>query len=73
MSILRITLIVTLLGCAAGAQEMPKSQPGIWSAKPDAAAFEKLEAERLAAAQKHIDRLLAVTGTRTVENTLRPL
>jgi len=72
MSILRNTLIATLLTCAAGSQEMPKSQPGIWAAKPDAAAFEKVEAERLAAAQKHIDRLLAVTGTRTVENTLRP-
>ena len=72
MSILRITLIATLLTWAASAQEMPKSQPGIWAAKPDAAAFEKVEAERLAAAQKHIDRLLAVTGTRTVENTLRP-
>src|SRR5262249_45724626 len=38
--------------------------------KPDMAAFEKMENEHLAAAQKSIDQLVAVKGTRTVENTL---
>jgi thimet oligopeptidase len=56
----------------AVAQEMPKSQPSIWSAKPDVAAFDKTENERLAAAQRGIDQVLAVKGARTVENTLVP-
>ena len=51
---------------------MPQSQPPLWASKPDVAAFEKLEAGRLTEAQKHVDRVLAVTGARTVENTLRP-
>jgi hypothetical protein len=72
MSFFRFLLIPTLVAGAAGAQEMPKSQPPLWAAKPDVAAFEKVEAEHLAEAQRHVDRLLAVTGKRTVENTLRP-
>ena len=72
MSTFRLAWIPVFLAIAAGAQQMPKSQPPLWAAKPDVAAFEKLEAGRLAEAQKHIDRVLAVTGTRTVENTLRP-
>jgi thimet oligopeptidase len=64
--------IPVFLAAAAGAQQMPQSQPPLWATKPDVAAFEKVEAGRLAEAQKHIDRVLAVTGTRTVENTLRP-
>ena len=71
MPILRLALIPALLA-AAGAQEMPKSQPPLWAAKPDVAAFEKLEAAHLAEAQRHIDALLSVKGTRTAENTLRP-
>ena len=62
MSTFRLPWIPVLLAAAAGAQQMPKSQPPLWAAKPDVAAFEKLEAGRLAEAQKHIDRVLAVTG-----------
>ena len=72
MSIPRLAFIATLLASVAGAQEMPKSQPPLWAAKPDVAAFETLEAKRLAEAQRHIDRVLAVKGPRTVRNTLRP-
>jgi thimet oligopeptidase len=72
MPILRLALIPALLAAAAGAQEMPKSQPPLWAAKPDIAAFEKTEATHLAEAQRHIDTLLAVKGLRTAENTLRP-
>ena len=72
MSFLRLLLISTLVAGAAGAQGMPKSQPPLWAAKPDVAAFEKVEAGRLAEAQRYVDRLLAVKGARTVENTLRP-
>jgi thimet oligopeptidase len=54
------------------AQQMPKNQPPVWSANPDIAAFERIENDRLAATQRSLDRLLAVTGARTVENTLVP-
>src|SRR5579871_2397765 len=48
------------------------SQPTIWAAKPDVAGFEKIENDRLAAAQASIDKLVAVKGQRTIENTLVP-
>jgi len=57
---------------AAAAQEMPKSQPPLWSTKPDVAAFEKIENDRLAAAQRSIDEITAVKGDKTIENTLVP-
>jgi len=44
----------------------------MWSAKPDVAAFEKIENDRLAAAQRAINQLIAVKDTRTIENTLAP-
>ncbi len=71
MSIHRIALIPALLAGAAGAQEMPKSQPPLWAAKPDVAAFEKLGAEHLADSQRLVERMLAVKGARTVGNTVR--
>ena len=40
--------------------------------KPDAASIESWVNARIDAEQKAIDRLLAVKGTRTLENTLRP-
>jgi thimet oligopeptidase len=65
-----------LLICAAThAQNLPlslKDQPPLWSAKPDVAAFEKLENDRLAAAQRAIDQIVRITGPRTIENTLTP-
>jgi thimet oligopeptidase len=45
-------------------------QPPIWVSKPDAAAFEKIENDHLAAAQKSLDQLIAVKGPRTVANSL---
>ncbi|HXZ32871.1 MAG TPA: M3 family metallopeptidase [Terriglobales bacterium] len=56
----------------AVAQEMPKDQPPLWSTKPDVAAFEKMEDARLAAAQGAVDQIVAVKGSRTIENTLAP-
>jgi thimet oligopeptidase len=61
-----------LLVATDAAQEMPKDQPPLWSSKPDIDAFEKMENERLAAAQRSIDQLVAVKGPRTIENTLAP-
>ncbi len=63
--ILTVICSVTLI-----AQDV--SQPTIWSAKPDVAAFEKIENDRLAAAQKAIDEVIAVKDARTIENTLVP-
>jgi thimet oligopeptidase len=54
-----------------GAQEFPKSAP-LWATKPDIAAFEKLENDRISAAERAIARITAVKGTRTTENTLAP-
>ena len=53
-----------------GAQDLIQSQPSIWSAKPNAATFEKVENDRLNAAQRAIDKIVAVKGPRTVDNTL---
>jgi thimet oligopeptidase len=61
-----------LLTTTAYAQEMPKEQPPLWSAKLDVAAFERLENDRLAAAQRAIDQIIAAKGSRAIENTLAP-
>jgi thimet oligopeptidase len=55
---------------AAAAQDLLQAQPPLWSKKPDVAAFEKIENERLAAAQRSIDGIVAVKGPRTIDNTL---
>lgn len=54
------------------AQDLLKSQPTLWAARPDIAAFEKIENKHLAAAQNSVDAIVAVKGTRTIENTLAP-
>src|SRR5450755_4179243 len=56
----------------AAAQEAPKSQPPLWASKPDVGAFEKVENERLAGAQRSIDEIIAVKEARTIDNTLVP-
>ncbi len=65
-------IALMFLVTAVAAQEMPKDQPSVWNAKPDVAAFEKMENERLASAQRAIDQIVAVKDARTVENTLAP-
>src|SRR3984957_4552377 len=52
------------------AQTINVSQPTVWATKPDVAAFEKIENDRLDAGRRAIDTLIAVKGPRTVENTL---
>ncbi len=61
---------VAPLATALRAQEAGKLPPPVWSAKPDIAAFEKIESERLASAQKAVDGITAVKGGRTIDNTL---
>ena len=72
---MRLTIFVGLpflLTAILSAQSITVSQPTIWASRPDVTAFEKIENDRLAAGQRAIDTLIAVKGTRTVENTLLP-
>ena len=64
--------ILILMTLSSSAQDLLKSQPPLWSTKPDIAAFEKIENDRLAVAQHAIDQILAVKGARTIDNTLGP-
>jgi len=65
-------LLLSFFAIAAAAQDWSKMQPPLWSTKPDVAGFEKIENDRLAAAQQTLDRILAVKGQRSVDNTLAP-
>jgi Zn-dependent oligopeptidase len=61
-----------LLVTTGFAQNPSINQPPLWASKPDVTAFEKMENARLAAAQHSIDQIVAVSGARTIENTLAP-
>jgi thimet oligopeptidase len=54
------------------AQDLLKSQPPLWTGKPDITAFEKIENDRLSAAQRSIDAMVAVKAAHTIGNTLAP-
>jgi thimet oligopeptidase len=73
--VVRLAILFCLpcaLAIALSAQKITVSQPTVWTAKPDIPAFEKIENDRLAAAQRSIDTLTAVKDARTIENTLAP-
>jgi thimet oligopeptidase len=65
--------IPIFLGAILSAQRVTVSQPTVWATKPDVAAFEKIENDRLDAGARSIDTLVVAKGPRTVENTLVPL
>jgi thimet oligopeptidase len=65
-------LLPTLMSALMVGQTISVSQPTVWATKPDVAAFEKIENDRLTAAQASIDKLLAASAPRTVDNTLVP-
>src|SRR4051812_42711617 len=65
-------LAVILCMASAWAEVTPASQKPLWSSKPDVAAFEKIENDHLAAADRFIATLVAAKGARTIENTLVP-
>ncbi|HVR25661.1 MAG TPA: M3 family metallopeptidase [Candidatus Polarisedimenticolia bacterium] len=75
MFVVRLTIFLCLplvLAAVLSAEKITVSQPTIWAGKPDIAAFEKIETDRLAAGQRSIDTLLSAKGPRTIENTLVP-
>lgn len=47
-------------------------QAPIWAQRPDVATFEKMENARIASARRSIAKMVAVKGTRTIQNTLEP-
>jgi thimet oligopeptidase len=70
MSLCLSGLVAASGAAAAGAQDLLRTQPPIWSTKPDVAAFDKIENAKLDAAQRSIDKIVAVKGPRTIDNTL---
>jgi len=72
--LVRCAALILLFSLVAIAepQTIPASQPPLWSAKPDVAAFEKIENDRIAAAQRQVDLTVAARGARTIDNTLAP-
>lgn len=61
-------LMTTSLATLAVALDLP---PPIWSTRPDVNGFEKIENQRLDAAQRSIDKIVAAKGPRTIDSTLR--
>ena len=75
--IIALTLIPFATDALKIAAQTPAQSPAVdplhsWVSGTDPAALESWVNQRLAEEQAAIDKLLAVTGTRTVENTLRP-
>ena len=65
-------LVVILFMAGAWADMSPASQKPLWSDKPDVAAFDKIENDHLAAADRSIATLITAKGPRTIANTLVP-
>ena len=57
----RMLAVLLLFAATAIAQDL-KNQPTVWASQPDIAAFNKMENDRLAAAQRAIDEITAVKG-----------
>ncbi len=70
MITLWIGSIATCLTGISAAADLISTQPPLWSARPDVAAFEKIENAKLDAAQRSIDKILSVKGAKTIDNTL---
>ena len=68
----RVLAVLCLLAAVSIASAQSAMQPPIWASKPDAAGFEKMVNDDLAAAQTAIGQVTAVKPPRTIENTLSP-
>lgn len=69
--ILYLLLIVTTCYAVVSRAATPDDAP-FWTGQRDAATFIKLQDDRLERAKESLDRMLAVTEKRTIENTLKP-
>ncbi len=70
-----LMIAATLLLCSAAAfasNAKPLADAPFWAGKPDAATFDRAMNERLDRARQILNRMLAVKGKRTIQNTLRP-
>ena len=65
--ILIVTTFYAVVSRAATQADAP-----FWTGQRDAVSFTKLQEDRLTRAKQSLDRMLAVTGKRTIENTLKP-
>jgi thimet oligopeptidase len=74
-----VLVLAAVVTAGAPAMSLAKAAPAakaadapFWTGTPNAAAFSKIEEERLTKARAAIERMVAVKGARTVENTLVP-
>jgi len=65
-----IVLICSICVIAAVALGQAPAQPTVWASEPDVTGFEKIVNDRLASGQMALDKIVAVKGARTIENTL---
>ena len=68
---LYLMLIVTS-AYAVVSRAATRNDTPFWTGQRDAASFTKLQEDRLTRAKQSLERMLAVTGKRTIENTLKP-
>src|SRR5499426_2443511 len=68
---LYLILIVTTSYAVVSQAATPADAP-FWTGQRDAASFTKLQEDRLSKAKLSLERMLAVTDKRTIENTLKP-
>ena len=68
--VILVRLTTMLADTVLGSPSKSSNDAPFWTGNPNASTFEKLMNERLASAQAALDRLLAVKGKRTIENTL---
>ena len=66
-----LIVILTTSYAVVSRAATPADAP-FWTGQRDAASFTKLQEDRLARAKQSLERMLAVTGKRTIENTLKP-
>jgi thimet oligopeptidase len=67
-----LVLLIAAASLPTAIAQTAKYGPHLWEAPVDPAIFEKRVNEQLDLAKRAVDRILAVQGTRTVENTLEP-
>ncbi len=68
---LACALVIWLVGCAPALAQTGATNTPFWTGMADAGTFERAMDARLAHARTTLDRMLALKGARTVDNTLR--